>query len=451
MTATLLATTVMAADAATMATDAKKMAANARAMATEAATMAADAGALAAEAQSKAAKTVAISEDPGVELKISGQATVYYQSSEKFVLNATDNGEIFNQPNSAANAGVQLNIDADLKNNFSFGSQITALGTLGLENSLVNGVMQTADGELSGGSITKLYIAKRIGNTKVKAGRQELPKILSPLAFSENWNVYKNTFDATLLINGDIPSTILVGAYVDAANTHANLGQFDKLSGGAYMLTAQTTAIPVSTLTASYYNIVKGHGAGRTIGDAAGTTLPHVNGIWADVAVAGEALPNGFKFGLQGGSLSVDAPNTDDTIAVGVKVGVEPSESVRMSLAYSSVNDGTLNMQNVATGIKTPLYTQLLENQDAIKRDSDTLMVRVAYTLGYSHKIIVQSSMTTAGKTNIYGSNNDSTNLELLYTYKADGIDLLAAFVNITDSNSDSKNIARLTARYNFQ
>jgi len=131
-----------------------------------------------------------------IDLKTTGQAVVYYQTVE----NGGDT-DFFAQGNSSANAGFQLNVNGDLGNGFGLGLQGTALGTLGLENNLVSSTMQKADGTLNGAALTKAYITKQLGNTTLKAGRQELPKSLSPLAFSESWNVFKNTFDAVVGCN----------------------------------------------------------------------------------------------------------------------------------------------------------------------------------------------------------------------------------------------------------
>ncbi|HID15927.1 MAG TPA: hypothetical protein EYP16_03880, partial [Candidatus Atribacteria bacterium] len=173
---------------------------------------------LSAEAISDAAASIA-----DVDMKIGGQAVVYYQTAE-----SGGDTTLFDQDNSQANAGLQLNANGDLDNGFGLGLQGTALSTWGLEKNLVSNVMQSGlgnNGDTANAgdyfAITKAYLTKKLGNTTLKMGRQELPKNLSPLAFSENWNVYKNTFDAILAVNsGDIPDTTLVGAYVSRSNQH---------------------------------------------------------------------------------------------------------------------------------------------------------------------------------------------------------------------------------------
>jgi len=77
------------------------------------------------------------------------------------------------------------------------------------------------------------------------------------------------------------------------------------------------------------------------------------------------------------------------------------------TLAYSTVDDGSIAIQNVGTGNKTPLYTQMILNQKAIKLDADTVMAKVVVPVG-TGKAIAQYSMTTANEKNLYGDGNDT-------------------------------------------
>ena len=388
-----------------------------------------------------------------VDLKTTGQAVVYYQTVE----NGGDS-DLFNQDNSRANVGLQLNVNGDLGNGFGLGLQGTALGTAGLEKNLVSNVMQQANG-LNGVALTKAYLTKKVGNTLIKAGRQELPKSLSPLAFSEGWNVFKNTFDAVLAINSDIQDTTLVGAYVSSSNGHGNLSSFDNLTAvggvarpgnGAYMLTAQNKSMKDVTVTGSYYSIISGgaEGATYTIKDNAGKDVvkpaiaPHVDALWLDVKAANLGPVN---LALQAGQLSPDGASFKDTTAYGVKVGGKAG-SAKLSVAYTSVDDGTLSVQNVGTGIKTPLYTQMVANQGHISSDADTVVLKGVMPLG-AGTLIAQYGLTTDNKTD----NSDFNELDVIYKFKALGTNMLAAYVRADhEAASDPANIIRVWTRYNF-
>jgi len=293
-------------------------------------------------------------------------------------------------------------------------------------------------------ALTKLFIAKKIGNSTVKVGRQELPKSLSPFAFSEGWNVFKNTFDAILAVNTDIPDTTVVGAYV-AGGTSMNLNTTGNLTsvvrtpnfftpagvfvlpagsgttdveGTAYMLTVQNKSIPMTTVTASYYDVAQ-IGADVTAGIApfhpTSTTSAQV--VWLDAAIAGKDMPLGLKVGLQGGTIMPEDLNVPgvatiqfaDTTAYGAKIGLKPIDALSVCLAYTSVdgddNKANVAVKNLGTGIKTPLYTQMVANQNAIALDGNTIMLKLAFNTGDYGTITAQGSQTDAGKSNLNSFN----------------------------------------------
>jgi hypothetical protein len=373
-----------------------------------------------------------------VDVKVGGQGVIYYQTIE-----SGGDSDFFKQENSRANAGLQLNLDADLGNGFGLGYQETFLGSLGLENNIVSNTMQTAQAnELNSHSMTKLFVTKKIANTTLKLGRQELPKSLSPLAFSEGWNVFKNTFDAAVAINSDIPDTTLVGAYVSRSNGAlganpvglGDLGAFGDLAKGAinkgaYMLTVANKSIKQAPITLSYYKLED------ILGGEAGSA------IWADVQVDA-SIP--VKFGLQGGQISPEN-NMDETTAMGAKI-TGKAGPVSVKLAYSSVDDGALSVQNTGTGTKTPLYTQMVFNQNHISRDADTVVLQAKAPVGPG-TLIAQYDMTTDNA----NDGSDYTELDVIYKFKALGTTMLAAYVMADDEAwGDPKNIVRLWTRYNF-
>lgn len=436
----------------------------------------------------------AMAADKGIDIVTTGQAVVYYETKAD---NATGSDDLFDQNTAAANYGVQLNLDADLKNGFTFGSQLSYLGTLGLEKNLVSNTRQstTSVGAMDNISdeiaLTKIFVAKKVGNTTVKLGRQALPKSLSPLAYSEDWNVFQNTFEAALVVNSDIPDTLLVGAYVGQSNgsSGANFSTFDNLKvggttaqvqGTAYMLTVQNASVPMTTITASYYQLADlgtPEVAEYTDLDANnvatfGTVIPAVaavhhegaSAVWVDVAVADKSLPMGLKLGLQGGSIMPEYSTYENTTALGVKVGLAPVEALTLCAAYTSVSDGTAAIKNTGTGVKTPLFTQMIYNQNAISRAADTFMLKAAYNTGAYGTIIAQGTMTTDtsdGGTGELGNlerrngvDTDYRDLELVYKVKVSGMDLMAAYINRDWSEksgtADEENAVRIVARYNF-
>lgn len=381
-----------------------------------------------------------------VDLKTGGQAVVFYQTVEN-----GGNTDLFAQGNSFANAGLQLNVDGDIGNGFGLGLQGTALSTWGLENQVVSGVMQSGlgnNGDTANASdyfaMTQAYLTKQVGNTTLKAGRQTIPMSLSPLAFSENWDVFENTFDAIVAINSDLPDTTLVGAYVSRSNTHTNFSAFgDMASGaagtvapigeGAYMLTVANKSIAQAPITLSYYEL-ESIGQGVGLGETG-------NAIWGDVQVDA-GMP--VKLGLQGGQINPEN-GLDETKVIGAQL-TGTFGAVDAKLAYSKVGAGPVSVQNVGTGVKTPLYTQMVLNQNHIASDADTFVLSGSMALG-AGKATIAYDTTKDNKT----ANSDYQELDLIYTFNALGMNMLAAYVYAEDDlAADPTNAIRLWARYNF-
>jgi hypothetical protein len=383
-----------------------------------------------------------------VDMKIGGQGVVYYQTSDGY--GADTAPDMFDKKASSANAGLQLNANSDIGNGFGLGLQGTALSTWGLDNNLVTTTMQNGGGDTANATdyfaITKAYLTKKIGQTTLKMGRQELPKSLSPLAFSENWNVFKNTFDAMVAINSDIPDTTVVGAFVSRANHHADLSTYNQLAAsaggnanvvignGAYMLTVANKSVKELPITLSYYtlNDIKAPTNSSEAGSA----------VWGDIQ-ANFAIP--VKFGLQGGQISPEN-SLDDTTVFGAKV-TGNAGPVSLKVAYSTVDDGPVAVKNVGTGVKTPLYTQMIANQDFISSDADTVLVQAKAPVGPG-TLIAQYGATTDNKD---VNPNDYNELDVMYKFKALGTTMLAAYVmQDQDSQDNPNNIIRLWTRYNF-
>lgn len=446
-----------------------------------------------------------------IDVDLGGQAVLYYQTHDdngKGDIDAStglpkDGSDLFDRSSSRANAGIQLDATSNLGNGFGAGAQLTALGTLGLEKNLVSGVMQIADADrdassndLNSYAFTKAYLTYTLGKTTVKAGRQELPKALSPLAYSESWNVFKNTFDAALIINSDIPDTTVVGAWVATGGQNGvsgNIGDQVDLQGkttlgvnafankGAYMLTVQNKSIPMTTLTGSYYHL-----SGLGLSDSTGTVpgqnptsvLSDADAFWLDAKIAGKEMPMGLNIGLQGGQIKVnDALNffvsngnpgtiEDTTLAYGAKVGAA-IDMFDFSVAYSAVDEGVVALQNVG-GVKTPLYTQMILNQGEIASDANTIVLRAGADFSEYGKVSIAYDMTDdqGDRKDYLGAStlaNDYTELDLVYKVKVAEINLFAAYVRqdwdhtvgstVTTPNingKDKNDMIRFWARYNF-
>ena len=380
-----------------------------------------------------------VAEAPAVQEKtsnwdFSGQGVVYYQTVD--VHDWMKNGDtgLFKQTSSAADAGLSFKAEnKDIIAGIGAGFRVNGLATLGLEHGVVSQVMQNNDGNLTGGWISEAYATANLGSTMIKLGRQTLPASLSPFAHSENWNVFENTYDAALVVNGGlVPETTLVGAWVYRNNQNgyfSNMTTFNRTNStdGVYMLTAQTKLIPSTTLTGSWYHVPK--------------DKDDHNIFWGDA----QSDLGMFSLGLQGGVVKGD--DIEDTKSYGLKLGATYA-GFNLSGAYTYVNNSSAGIFNVG-GQQSALYTQMIHNESAITNNSkawkvDANLAVLGGTFGAAY------GASDKDDSNAKTGKDGFTELDVYYTTDIGNVNLLAGYVLNTADNTEDVNIVRVVGRYKF-
>jgi len=385
-----------------------------------------------------------------VDVQFGGQAVLYYQTLDQDKPNGAD---FFDKTGARGNVGLQIKSKADLGNDFQAGLTMNIIGTMGLEGNLVGGVMQTASGDnndLGGYWIPEVYVAKTVGNTTVKLGRQYLK---SPLAFSEGWNVFKNSFEAGILINKDIPNTTVVLGMVNKANKNGlkaianglDMSNFSQIvadnannDGSVYILGIINKSIPNLNVALWGYQVTS-----------------YKSAVWGDLSYKVEGVGVPLTIALQGANIDPDGTGSDDTSMWGAKVSTKLN-GFAVSVAYDDVDDGTLPVHNQGTHVKTKLFVQQILNQASIKKDAETWQFKVVTPAYQGFKLVAQYASTDAGnancaKDNNEGADNDLDELDLIVKGKVLGTNLLVAYVNQDfDAQNADQDLFRVVARYKF-
>lgn len=373
-------------------------------------------------------------------VKVNGQAKLIYQTKD--IQNSAN--DMFDQLASDAGISFTIGATADLTTGVSAGFEMQAFSTLGLESNLVSGVMATNQTN-DASAASQAWLASTLGKTTVKVGRMELD---TPLAFTEKWNVVKNTFDAAVVLNNDLPDTTLVGAWVGKHNgigaTTATVNGFTNTpllinsSGqtagltnnpyqtfgvqGAYAVGAVNKSIPNTTAQLWYYNVVD---------------LATAYWLQADAKVM-----DMVTLGAQYANMDPDAKfgGLKDSKIWALKAGVDVA-GVNMYAAYSSADkDGSLGFANVSTGDKTMIYT----GQDSVLMDG-------IVTRPGTDAIKVGASTTLAGVKLAAGyvdcdgevANSDISGYDISVSGKAGPLNLQAIYSSI-DTESASGNYSNL-------
>ncbi|OHD92436.1 MAG: hypothetical protein A2552_10790 [Sulfuricurvum sp. RIFOXYD2_FULL_44_160] len=422
-------------------------------------------------------------------VKVNGEAKVWYQTSEYSGAGAgaTTSQDFFdNDTNSLAEVKLSVGATADLLQSLSAGVKVTALSTLGLENNMVGAVPAAkfdATGTSAGAAqlddqswTEELYLAYTMGKTTAKIGRQALS---TPLAFTENWNVVDNTFEAAVLLNNDLPDTTLVAAYVGKHNgvgllktttgrgsTVAYSGKFTNFgTEGAYAAGAINKSIPNTTVQGWYYNVSAIADAFWLQADAKVMDMVTIGVQYAGmdpklsratVIAAGYVAGNEDLAGVK---------KSSDVFAVKAAVDVA---GVNLYAAYSEVSDGTLGFANTATGDKSSLYTSLgsiwLDGEIAAAPDTDT------WKIGASTKLIPGVTLSTSYAESEVGANagaiaavagaatasTDFTAWDVVAATKVGPVDLTAIYtqfdkdVKATDTTDKTTDTIRIIASLKF-
>ena len=369
-----------------------------------------------------------------VDFNVSGEGVAYYQTNDG------GSNDFFSQENSKGSLGLQVEVEAEVDNGFKIGYQGTFLGTLGLEESIVSNARQySGANDLNGYATTKLYLWKNIDKTSLKLGRQELSQDISPLAFSEDWNVFKNTFDAFIVRNKDLKDTTVIAAYIAKGNGHNDLSSFNDLSSeaqtvnsAAYMLTVVNDSFKEMPIMGSYYLL-------RDLNDKESASV-----LWFDIKSQQK------EFNMEFQTAYIDAANDlSKTRLLGAKVSKDYA-NLGLSLAYSRVSGGGLSFQNFGTQGDVAFYTQMVNNQDFIALNAQTTVFKTvvnlpkgSLTLGYG---LTQDKSVVK---------NDFSELDIVYKFDLLSSKMFVGYIRQdTKLNSfageDSSDTVRVWSRYTF-
>ncbi len=215
-------------------------------------------------------------------------------------------------------AAVVMGVEKDLGYGFGVGAELAGFSDLGLKKIATN-TNNKAD-------LSQLYLTYKNGNTAIKAGRQVLPKSLSPWAWSDDSvGVKDTTFEGVVVVNTDVKDTTLVGAWIAKARPFG--GPSVNVNGvnskGLFMLAAQNKSIANTTLTGTVYYV----------------TEAKITSAWASA----ETKAGSADLGLQ--VAYAKASGSDATTGVAAYAGTSFNGiDAKLTLAYLKAGATTLNM-----------------------------------------------------------------------------------------------------------
>ncbi|WP_373034985.1 porin [Sulfurimonas sp.] len=308
-------------------------------------------------------------------VKVSGDAKLFYSTQDDDNANAT--ASLFDHTSSTGQAALGLGVSADLTKGVSSGAHLTALTTLGLQGQLVDNVWEGTNGTSDYFLFDEAWLAGTYGKTTAKAGRMTLD---TPMVFTESWSIAKNTFEAAVVINQDIPDTTLVGAYVGGTNSNNIV---NGVTGGSNETNSSVTGFgnAAGTMqsvnakgTTNFSQFYKGAFAAGIINNSWKPLTAqawyydapsYLNNYWVQADLNLDGILAGVQYTATNYTKSTMLPITKDSSnnAYAVMLGYEKKDVVTAKVSYSQTGeekDSGLSLgagYNLA-GSQSKLYTE---------------------------------------------------------------------------------------------
>ena len=376
--------------------------------------------------------------------KVSGDASIFYGTDDGQVNGAGNELSMFDQGASFGQAKLGLALTTDLSDTVKGNLGLTVLSTLGLENQLVSGVWEGTNGTGDSYWFDTANISANLGNTNVTVGRLELD---TPLVFTETWSIAKNTFEAAVIANTDIPKTTLIGAYVGGSNDtvsdltgnfpaagfvvggmNANgTTNFHQFYNGAYAAGAINNSWKPLSVQAWYYGA---------------TSI--LNAYWAQADLSISGINVGVQY--TGGK------NNDDTTIDGsfaAMVGYEMKDTFSISGSFSQT--GTAGSASNLSGSQSKLYTEAwyvfmvgAADTSAFNLTASTSVAGIDFGAYYT-------SATTTTTVATVSTDNTQTEITVDAAKSFDNFDTAIAYsLNTDESNLKDLSTVQIFLTYNY-
>ena len=247
------------------------------------------------------------------------------------------------QNNSAVGA-LAMGVEKELGYGFGFGAELDGLYQL---DGKFNKIGETA-------GLMQAYVTYKAGNTVIKAGRQALPKAVSPWAYTERGSlggIAHRTYNGITVVNTDLANTTIVGAWVPSFTdfmTNALNKHNVKINGsnkGLFALGAIYKGIANTTLSGIVYYIPKNGGNGKAFS------------AWAAAKTKVESVNLGLQLAYakaKAGSVALASGATGTKASFGVAGYIGTNFNgldAKLTLAYLNDGDATLNLSNKASNV----------------------------------------------------------------------------------------------------
>lgn len=270
--------------------------------------------------------------------------------------------------------GGSLGIVTSSYYGFKAGVTFQASSILSDDNN--NGVFSN-DVDASGAVLSEAYIDYTISNTNLKIGRQYIytPLVSTGIDGKSSESILKDSYEAYILTNTDIPNTTLVAGYVakyqGKTDGAGDTSDFNKFQDGAYTIYVKNNSIKDLTLQAQYLDE----------NGVTSATDKNVLYFQADYAIAGHTLSAQYLSSED----KTQAVGAQDGTLLGLKAtGPVGIGKLGYIIAYNSSTDDGAVYTGAGTGTSDTPFTAMPVNGGGVpaRADTDTLVGAIIVPIG---------------------------------------------------------------------
>ncbi len=279
----------------------------------------------------------------------------------------------------AMSASIVLGVEKELGYGFGFGAELAGWTDFGLD--IAEGSRVESSGDQTSAEVSQAYLTYTFGNTAIKAGRQALPKAVSPWAWSDrSAGVIDWSYDGIVVANTDLADTTLLGAWIAQIYHNANEQEHVSENAGLFMLGLVNKSLSDTTISAAAYYVPESK---YDINRLPGASAKDTWSLWANSI----SVIHDITFGLQGAYVDGDYANSDATFAIAGKIGSQWG-NFDAALIASYIDDGDYSLRMAGTQLEdSALWTDNEENADIVfhstgdTQGQSAVLVRAGYKL----------------------------------------------------------------------
>ena len=310
-----------------------------------------------------------------------GQVGFAYQFQDEEYKNPGDFGD---EENNAFSAAVVLGVEKELGDGFGFGAELAGWSDFGLD--IADNPRVESDGDMTAAEVSQAYMTYTFGKTAIKAGRQALPKAVSPWAWSDrSVGVIDWSYDGIVVANTDLRDTTLIGAWIPHAYHNPVEQRRTSGSSGLFMLGAVNKSLADTTVTLNGYYLpqselltIQGDKIGRTVGREDTWSL------WGSGVGTLGTVTLGVELAYSDGTAS----GWDSTYGVAAKIGSKwGAFDAELIAGYINGGDYSLAGAGGGTGVEdSAFWTDTYDiSGDTYGADQWSLQTRMNYRLPASY------------------------------------------------------------------